>query len=108
MAGSAYGIDSHTACLRGPTSETGSLEIVSSSGESGTNRTPSLRDAAVARRRGVRGRTERSSVTPIIRKGANGSFYDKGLEGASHRAVIPNVNTVDDLRLVWVFYSAQI
>ena len=62
----------------------------------------------VARRRGVRGRTERSSVTPIIRKGANGSFYDKGLEGASHRAVIPNVNTVDDLRLVWVFYSAQI
>ena len=40
---------------------------------------------------------------PIIRKGASGSFYDKGLEGASHHAVIPNVNTVDDLRLVWVF-----
>jgi DNA topoisomerase-3 len=27
---------------------------------------------------------------PTIRKGASGSFYDKGLEGASHHAVIPN------------------
>ena len=38
---------------------------------------------------------------PIIRRGASGSFYDKGLEGASHHAVIPNVNTVDDLREIW-------
>ena len=38
---------------------------------------------------------------PVIRKGANGSFHDKGLEGASHHAVIPNVNTVDDLRAIW-------
>ena len=38
---------------------------------------------------------------PIIRRGASGSFYDKGLEGASHHAVIPNVNTVDNLREVW-------
>jgi DNA topoisomerase-3 len=38
---------------------------------------------------------------PIIRKGARGSFHDKGLEGASHHAVIPNVNTVDNLREVW-------
>ena len=38
---------------------------------------------------------------PIIRKGASDSFYDKGLEGASHHAVIPNVNTVDDLREIW-------
>jgi DNA topoisomerase III len=38
---------------------------------------------------------------PIIRKGASGTFYDKGLEGASHHAVIPNVNTVDNLREVW-------
>src|SRR6195256_1443938 len=38
---------------------------------------------------------------PVIRKGARGSFYDKGLEGASHHAVIPNVNTVDDLREIW-------
>ena len=38
---------------------------------------------------------------PIIRKGASGSFYDKGLEGASHHAIIPNVNTVDNLREVW-------
>ena len=40
-------------------------------------------------------------VPPIIRKGASGSFNDKGLEGASHHAVIPNVNTVDTLREVW-------
>ena len=38
---------------------------------------------------------------PTIRKGASGSFYDKGLEGASHHAVIPNVNTIDKLREVW-------
>src|SRR5208283_936147 len=31
---------------------------------------------------------------PIIRKGASGTFYDKGLEGASHHAVIPNVNAI--------------
>ena len=38
---------------------------------------------------------------PIVRRGASGSFHDKGLEGASHHAVIPNVNTVDDLPEVW-------
>ena len=38
---------------------------------------------------------------PIIRRGASGPFHDKGLEGASHHAVIPNVNTVDGLREVW-------
>jgi len=38
---------------------------------------------------------------PVIRKGASGTFYDKGLEGASHHAVIPNVNTVDKLAEVW-------
>ena len=38
---------------------------------------------------------------PFIRKGASGTFYDKGLAGASHHAVIPNVNTVDDLRAIW-------
>lgn len=38
---------------------------------------------------------------PVIRKGAQGSFHDRGLEGASHHAVIPNVNTVDDLPTVW-------
>ncbi|PPQ35453.1 DNA topoisomerase-3 [Rhodoblastus acidophilus] len=36
-----------------------------------------------------------------IRRGAAGSFYDKGLEGASHHAVIPNVNTIGALRDVW-------
>ena len=34
---------------------------------------------------------------PVIRRGASGTFYDKGLEGASHHAVIPNVNTIDKL-----------
>src|SRR5439155_13093505 len=38
---------------------------------------------------------------PVIRKGASGTFYDKGLAGASHHAVIPNANTVDDLRAIW-------
>ena len=38
---------------------------------------------------------------PVIRKGARGSFYDKGLEGASHHAIVPNVNTVNDLREIW-------
>ena len=38
---------------------------------------------------------------PVIRKGATGAFHDKGLVGASHHAVIPNVNTVDDLRTIW-------
>jgi DNA topoisomerase III len=38
---------------------------------------------------------------PVIRRGASGSFYDKGLEGASHHAVIPNVNKIDNLREVW-------
>jgi DNA topoisomerase-3 len=38
---------------------------------------------------------------PIIRRGASGTFHEKGLEGASHHAVIPNANTVDTLREVW-------
>jgi len=38
---------------------------------------------------------------PLIRKGASGTFHDKGLEGASHHAIIPNVNTVDQLREIW-------
>ena len=38
---------------------------------------------------------------PIIRKGKSGGFHDQGLEGASHHAVIPNVNTIDRLAEVW-------
>src|SRR5437588_5070952 len=38
---------------------------------------------------------------PLISRGASGAFYDKGLEGASHHAVIPNVNTIDKLREIW-------
>jgi DNA topoisomerase-3 len=38
---------------------------------------------------------------PVIRRGASGAFHDKGLQGASHHAVIPNVNTIDKLPEVW-------
>src|SRR5664279_4213878 len=38
---------------------------------------------------------------PIIRRGASGTFHDKGLAGVSHHAVIPNINTVDGLREIW-------
>jgi DNA topoisomerase III len=44
---------------------------------------------------------------PIIRKGSSGSFYDKGLEGASHHAVIPNVNTIAKLREAWPRLSSD-
>src|SRR6266852_4691326 len=44
---------------------------------------------------------------PIIRRGASGSFYDKGLEGASHHAVIPNVNTIDKLGEIWPRLSSD-
>lgn len=44
---------------------------------------------------------------PVIRKGASGSFHDKGLQGASHHAVIPNVNTVGELREVWPRLSSD-
>ncbi|WP_028168975.1 type IA DNA topoisomerase [Bradyrhizobium elkanii] len=44
---------------------------------------------------------------PMIRKGAGGSFYDKGLEGVSHHAVIPNVNTIDKLHEVWPRLSSD-
>ena len=38
---------------------------------------------------------------PVIRKGASGSFHDKGLAGAGHHAIIPNVNTIDDFHEIW-------
>lgn len=44
---------------------------------------------------------------PVVRRGASGTFHDKGLAGASHHAVIPNVNTVDTLREVWPRLSAD-
>ena len=40
-------------------------------------------------------------VPPVVRQGAHGPFNDKGLQGASHHAIIPNVNTVDNLREIW-------
>ncbi len=44
---------------------------------------------------------------PLIRRGASGAFHDKGLDGASHHAVIPNVNTVDALAEIWPRLSAE-
>jgi DNA topoisomerase-3 len=44
---------------------------------------------------------------PTIRKGTRGHFHDRGLEGASHHAVIPNVNKVDDLREIWPHLSSD-
>src|SRR5712672_1590333 len=44
---------------------------------------------------------------PMIRRGASGTFYDKGLEGASHHAVIPNVNAIDKLSEVWPRLSSD-
>ena len=44
---------------------------------------------------------------PVIRKGRNGAFHDKGLEGASHHAIVPNVNRIDNLREVWPRLSAD-
>ena len=38
---------------------------------------------------------------PVIRRGRNGAFHDKGLEGASHHAIVPNVNRIDALKEVW-------
>ncbi len=44
---------------------------------------------------------------PLIRRGAGGPFSDRGLAGASHHAVIPNVNTADKLREIWPRLSAD-
>ena len=44
---------------------------------------------------------------PMIRKGRNGAFHDKGLEGASHHAIVPNVNRIGDLREVWPRLTAD-
>ncbi len=44
---------------------------------------------------------------PIVRRGKQGHFWDKGLEGVSHHAIIPNTNTVGDLRAIWPRLSAD-
>src|ERR1700758_329090 len=44
---------------------------------------------------------------PVIRRGASGTFYDKGLEGGSHHAIIPNVNAIDKLSEVWPRLSSD-
>src|SRR5258708_281860 len=54
---------------------------------------------------GLRARQSFSAIPlphpPVIRRGASGTFYDKGLEDASHHAVIPNVNTIDKFPEIW-------
>ena len=37
----------------------------------------------------------------IVLKGASGTFHGKAPQGASHHAVIPNVNTIQDLGAIW-------
>src|SRR3954449_4772093 len=44
---------------------------------------------------------------PVIRRGASRSFYDRGLEGASHHAVIPTRSTIDKLQQVWPRLSSD-
>ena len=44
---------------------------------------------------------------PIIRGGNQGHFWNKGLEGVSHRAIIPNADTVGDLRTIWLRLSGD-
>src|ERR687893_59313 len=44
---------------------------------------------------------------PVVRRGKTGHFWDKGLEGASHHAVIPNANTVGDLPRIWPRLSSD-
>jgi DNA topoisomerase-3 len=44
---------------------------------------------------------------PLIRQGSVGPFSDRGLAGASHHAVIPNVNTADKLREIWPRLSSD-
>jgi DNA topoisomerase-3 len=44
---------------------------------------------------------------PVIRRSASGTFYDKGLEGASHHAVIPNINTINKLAEIWPRLSSD-
>ena len=38
---------------------------------------------------------------PAIHKRRDGAFHDKGLEGASHHAIVPNVNTIGELKEIW-------
>ena len=45
----------------------------------------------------LRGFAQIEVGAPVIRHGKSGHFYNKGLEGAVHHAVIPNVNVLDDL-----------
>jgi DNA topoisomerase-3 len=60
---------------------------------------------------GLLGSQSFSAITvpepPLIRRGASGTFHDKGLAGASHHAVIPNVNTIDKLPEVWPRLSSD-
>lgn len=53
---------------------------------------------AALRRTGVAAWSGAAVPEPaIVRTGKQGSFWDKGLEGCSHHALIPNVRTIGDL-----------
>ena len=39
--------------------------------------------------------------TPVSRTGKNGTYWDKGLKGESHHALMPNPKTVDDIATIW-------
>src|ERR1700680_4033117 len=60
---------------------------------------------------GLRARQSFSAIPlpdpPVVRRGRSGMFYDKGLEGASHHAVIPNFNTIDKLPEIWPRLSSD-
>lgn len=45
----------------------------------------------------LRGFAHHDISQPIIRRGKSGHFYDKGLDGVAHHAIIPNVNVLADL-----------
>jgi DNA topoisomerase III len=53
--------------------------------------------AVVAALTRLRGFAHLQIDPPVIRRGKSGHFSDKGLEGVSHHAIIPNVNVLDDL-----------
>jgi DNA topoisomerase III len=53
--------------------------------------------AIVAALTRLRGFARLEIAAPVIRRGKSGHFCDKGLEGVSHHAVVPNVNVLDDL-----------
>jgi len=55
--------------------------------------------AIVAAMTRLRGFAHLKIDRPVIRRGKSGHFCDKALDGASHHAIVPNVNVMDDLEV---------